>query len=492
MSGHGGRASWVVGGLVVAGAALRLATLDAQSLWYDEAGTLSVLRPGLGATFSAVRDQEATPPLYFALLWVWSKVFGQGEVGLRSLSALAGTATIPVAYWIGRDLVSRRAGMVAAALVAFDPMLVWYSQEARAYALLVLLAALSLWFFARALREPRPRDLAAWGIASALALATHYVAGFLILPEAVWLLLRLPGARRAVALAAAPVAVTGLALAPLARDQTSGPNDPSWIGNIPLDLRLGQVVHELLTAHVGLVNVAVRVAPPRGYGVAAALLVIAGFWALAARGEPAERHGAGVALGVAGLVLAVPLAIALVRNGYFFDRDVIVAVVPFLVALAAGLGAARAGRAGLIAAGALCAIGLAVSVTVAADPALRRPPWRDVARAVGPPRPARLVLFTPPWAHRALRVYRQREGALQAPLGAGGATVDELALVAQDASAAALPAAIGPFRRTGASQHQAIAVAHYRSPRPVLLTPATLGADPIARAALAVAERPAD
>ena len=63
------------------------------------------------------------------------------EYGLRSLSALAGVATVPVAYLIGAELRGRRAGLMAAALVAVNPMLLWYSQEARAYALLVLLCA---------------------------------------------------------------------------------------------------------------------------------------------------------------------------------------------------------------------------------------------------------------------------------------------------------------------------------------------------------------
>jgi hypothetical protein len=491
MRGGGGTAGWVVAGLVAAGAVLRFATLDLQSLWYDEAGTLDVMRPGFGAMLEAVRDAEATPPLYFAVVWAVGKVLGYGEVALRSVSAVAGTATIVVAYWIGRDLVSRRAGVVAAALVAFNPMLVWYSQEARAYALVVALGALSLWFFVRALREPRTRDLAGWGIASALALATHYTAGFLVLPEAIWLLLRLPGARRQVVLAAAPIALAAAALAPLAHRQTTGPNDPDWIGNLPLDERLGQVVRELLTAHTGLVNVAVPVYPPRGWGLAGALLVVAGFVLLATRASRPERRGAAVALGTAGVVLALPLGIAMVSNGYFFDRDVILAVVPFLVALGAGLGAVRAGAAGPVAAAGLCAVGLAVSVTVARDSGLHRPPWRDVAHDVGAPSPSKVVLFSPPWAHRALRVYRTREGAVQAPLPAAGTLAAELAFVGQDTPVAGLPSEIGPFRLAAVHRDGEIAVARYRSAAAVRVTPATLRADPFARATLAILERPA-
>ena len=49
-------------------------------------------------------------------------------MGLRSLSALLGTATVPLAYVLGGQLAGRRAALVGAALVAFNPMLVWYSR----------------------------------------------------------------------------------------------------------------------------------------------------------------------------------------------------------------------------------------------------------------------------------------------------------------------------------------------------------------------------
>jgi uncharacterized membrane protein len=89
-------------------------------------------------------------------------------VGLRSLSALFGTATVPVAYLVGRELIGRRAGLGLAAIVAVEPMLVWYSQDARAYALLVLLSSAALLFLLRARRTGRGRDLAWWAVFSAL------------------------------------------------------------------------------------------------------------------------------------------------------------------------------------------------------------------------------------------------------------------------------------------------------------------------------------
>ncbi len=142
-------------------AALRLSTLDLQSLWYDEAFTpVHVLHPSLAATLRAVVHTENTPPLWYLLEWADSRVFGTGAFALRLPSALAGVATVPVAWAIGRELAGRRAAFARAALVAVNPLFVWYSQEARVYALFVLTAALAMLCFLRALREPTPRT--AW------------------------------------------------------------------------------------------------------------------------------------------------------------------------------------------------------------------------------------------------------------------------------------------------------------------------------------------
>ena len=73
------------------------------------------------------------------LAWADSRVLGTGEIALRLPSALAGIATVPVAWAIGRELAGRRAAIVCAALVAVNPLFVWYSQEARAYELFVLM-----------------------------------------------------------------------------------------------------------------------------------------------------------------------------------------------------------------------------------------------------------------------------------------------------------------------------------------------------------------
>ena len=238
------RSMIIVGALTVLAAVLRFAGLGHQGFWFDEGNTALLVHFSPGKMLGLIPQSESTPPLYYGLAWIWVRIFGYGEAGLRSLSALAGVATVPVAYGAARKLISERAGLIAAALTACNPFLIWYSQEARSYSLLVLLTSLALLAFAYARAEPTPRVLAAWVIASAAALATHYYALLAIVPQAVWLLAA-HWRRRGVQVAVGAVGLCGLALIPLALSQNHTGNS-GWIGKIALGPRLGQIIPHFL------------------------------------------------------------------------------------------------------------------------------------------------------------------------------------------------------------------------------------------------------
>jgi mannosyltransferase len=209
--------AYVLALLTVAAAALRFVALGSQSFWVDETITARLVARSLSDMLGALPESESAPPLYYVLAWCWSRLFGSGEAALRSFSALLGTLTVPLAFAAGKALVSRRTGLFAAALATVSPLLVWYSQEARAYALLTFLSGLSLLFFARAVDDPSRRSLGWWAATSALAVLTHYFAAFLVAGETVLLLYR--HRRRGVYVATAAVAAVGLALLPLAAYQ---------------------------------------------------------------------------------------------------------------------------------------------------------------------------------------------------------------------------------------------------------------------------------
>ncbi|HLJ03343.1 MAG TPA: glycosyltransferase family 39 protein, partial [Solirubrobacteraceae bacterium] len=209
-----GPEGWALAGILVLAAVLRFVTLGSQSYWFDEAQAAHEFQGSLGSVLHSLYTRETNPPLYFVLGWLWAKVFGTGEVALRSLSALAGVAAVALIYKCGEELVSRRAGLVAAGLAAINPFMIWYSQEAREYMLVAALSAASLLWFARALRTGAGRSVAWWAGCSALALLTHFFAAFLVWPEAAWLLY--VHRRRATLAACGALLAVQAALLPLA------------------------------------------------------------------------------------------------------------------------------------------------------------------------------------------------------------------------------------------------------------------------------------
>jgi mannosyltransferase len=405
------RAFWIVAGLTALGAALRFATLGLQSYHHDEVVTASrVLRVGFVHAMEAVGFSESAPPLYYALAWAWTQVTGTGEWGLRSLSALAGVLTVPVAYLIGRELRTRRTGLLAAALVAVNPMLLWYSQEARAYALLGLFCALSLLYCARALRaaggRDEKRDFLAWGAFSALALATHYFAVFPVAAEAI-LLVRRRG--RASLPGIAIVGAAALLLVPLVVHQMSY-HHAEWIGKFSLGHRVWETAATFLTGETGDV-----IGGPERPSLAYLPLALAlgGGSLLALRGDRAERRAAAVPLAVAGLTIGVPLllAIASTSKDYFLARNLLPALVPLLLVVAIGSTVRRARRLGAALAAGLLAYSLAFCVWVSFEPQLQRPDWRGVAARLGDPQaPRATVLWT--LGEASLRYYLS-SGAIQ-------------------------------------------------------------------------------
>ncbi len=408
-----------VAALTVLAAALRLYRLGHQGFWFDEANTALLVHFSPGKMLGLVPQTESTPPLYYCIAWVWARVFGYGETGLRSLSAVAGVLTVPVAYAAGAKLVSRRAGLIAAALTACSPLLIWYSQEARSYELLVLLSGASLMAFAYVLERPTARAGAAWVIASALALATHYYAFLVVVPEALWLL-AVHRRSRAVQVSLALVGLCGLALIPLALSQ-NGTGRANWIAHSPLGRRSAQIFPQFAA---GFSSPAYSVLEPL-----ALALAIFGLLLLLTRSVGPERRGALIAgsLALAGLVLAYLLVAGGVDD--LLTRNVLAIWLPAALAVAGGFAARRTRLIGPAAAAALCAIGVAATIGIAVNRDFQRPDWRGVVRVLGA-RPAGAA------ASRAILVQHYRDLlplSLYLPrlkfVGRAGATVSELDIV---------------------------------------------------------------
>jgi mannosyltransferase len=356
-----GRPRALLLGLVAFGALLRFGTLGLQNFWPDEAVTAALVRLDLPDMLDTMSATESTPPLYYLVARGWVVLFGDGEVGLRALSALTGTLTIPVVYAAAEAITSRKTALVVAALAAVNPALVWYSQEARSYAMVVLLGALSLLFLVRAVRSGSKRDTAWWAVTGALALLTHYFAGFLVAGEALWLLASHPR-RRAAAMAVGSVAACCLALLPLAVHQSRQGN-LAFIEETPLPSRVRDIAELFLTGPLGY---EVRFAVPALEVIALAAL------ALLLRAHASQRRSlllpAALALGG----ISVPVLLALIGPDYVLDRNFLPFWLPAAIVVAVGLNASRSPRAGAVVGVALLAGSIWLAAAVPLDRSIQR------------------------------------------------------------------------------------------------------------------------
>lgn len=126
---------------ILLAAVLRFFRIGYQSLWADEGNSVAMAGRSL-AEISAAAAADIHPPLYYWLLNLWVRVFGDSEAALRALSAIWGILLVWLVYQIAVRLFDRRTALIATLFAAINPFLIYYSQEARMYAMLAALAAL--------------------------------------------------------------------------------------------------------------------------------------------------------------------------------------------------------------------------------------------------------------------------------------------------------------------------------------------------------------
>jgi len=158
----------VVGGL------LRFSALGGRDFWFDESCTYIYVHYLFDWPFASSFFVESTNTPYYFLLRIWSDCFGETEAAYRSLSAMAATVTIPILGATAWRLRGSLAGVIAAVLVAANPLHVYYAREARAYALWVLALSCALYALIEAAKMGRNRWWVAFGAAMLFSLYTHY------------------------------------------------------------------------------------------------------------------------------------------------------------------------------------------------------------------------------------------------------------------------------------------------------------------------------
>jgi hypothetical protein len=198
---HGLEVPLLVALITVVGAVLRVLTAT-QPLFGDELSTHWVVSAhGFFEVVSVVHaDWEITPPLYFLLAWL-TTIPGVSAELLRLPSLVAGIGVIPLVYLLGTRTVGRPAALVACALTALSPFMIFYSGEARSYQLMIVLLVLSTIALLAAVQDGRARWWIVYGACSCAAMYAHYTAAFWLAAQLLWVLWAIPRARKAALLA---------------------------------------------------------------------------------------------------------------------------------------------------------------------------------------------------------------------------------------------------------------------------------------------------
>ncbi|KAA5611469.1 glycosyltransferase family 39 protein [Rhodovastum atsumiense] len=360
--------------IIALAVALRVIHLDRLSLWNDELFSRYYAELfGLGFLWGEGLRREPNPPLYYTLLHVWIGVFGDSATALRAPSVLAGCAALPIVHALGREFGDARRGLLGMLLFALSPMAIYFSQEARVYAFLLLPAGGVLLAIAHLLRDPRKHGwLWGYGLAALVGIYSHptfpilLIACNLAVPALLLaghglsagrgILLGWFGANSLVAVAGLPVALA------LAGGDAAGALD--WVA--PLRLR------DIAVALSGLVSGVVTDPRFPGTPLAVALLLAlaAGLWV-----DRPGRREFGVLVLIPALFLGLVIAASLARP-ILLPRVLCWLTIPLCVLLARGLLAATPVRPLLGGVTAVTfAVGLGWQLGFADD---AKEPWRDV------------------------------------------------------------------------------------------------------------------
>lgn len=192
-----GRAARYLGYVLMAGigvgAVLRFVNLGGQSLWVDELLTIKNAHVGEPGILSWTLHNLQGPAV--SLMTHYLAKLSLSEVVLRLPSAVAGVLTIPAVYLLSRELSDPRTSLYTTFLAALSPVLIWYSQEVRGYAFVILFAVLATYYLIRYMRLERPRDLVLYAVFLFAGLVCNLTMAFLCGVHLLYLLFQRKGLR---------------------------------------------------------------------------------------------------------------------------------------------------------------------------------------------------------------------------------------------------------------------------------------------------------
>ncbi|MDI3341785.1 MAG: glycosyltransferase family 39 protein [Sphaerobacter sp.] len=404
----------VLAAIIVAGAALRLTALNRQSLWFDEIDVVVRAQRPLAQVLRTFVAAGENGPVYNLLLALWVRLAGISEIAVRAPSAVAGVLAIPLLYLLARRIAGPATGLLAAGLLAISPYHVWYSQEAKMYAMVVVLALASTYALVEALARNERRWWVAYAVATTLLFYSHVAtvlvfaaqslyAGYTVLVRRVW-----PGRERGWLLAVAVLTLPYLPIA-LWAVRVIGGQVATW--HSPVGLWAALQIFGVKFA-VNRYDLVVQERAAILYAALAALGVVV----LARRRDPARWWLLLLALSS---VPVLGLWLVSLRNSVFSDRYAIVALPAYLLLVAAAgawlIRHRRLWPLGIAAAFLLVAFAWGPLRDVNRAHTAQKEDWRSAyAWVADRAQPGDVILVTPGYLITTYEYFAQREPRLAA------------------------------------------------------------------------------
>jgi len=173
--------------IIILAAGLRFYNLAEKAPGIDEDFQLRVSNENWDELIRIYQEEESNPPLQTVL----GKIFfdlGGDYYFVRLLSVLAGIGAVLLTFLFVKESFNEKTALLAAFLLALNPLHVFFSQHTRSYSFLIFTFSLLLLFFFRFLRNPNKKNSIYLGVANALMFYTHYTGLIVIFIEALYLL----------------------------------------------------------------------------------------------------------------------------------------------------------------------------------------------------------------------------------------------------------------------------------------------------------------
>lgn len=172
-----------------------------QSLWLDEAISVNTVKNfGFIEIIKNFSINDFHPPLYYWVLKIWTSIFGFSEISLRMPSVISCLITIYFVYLIGKKIKDEKTGLWSAILTGFNPLLIYYSQEARMYSMATMFLTVCLYLFinlkslcpatAGHLPLTKGRNIILFNLFSFLSFVSFYGSIFLLATFGIYFLIR--------------------------------------------------------------------------------------------------------------------------------------------------------------------------------------------------------------------------------------------------------------------------------------------------------------